>query len=239
MIKHTSTYCIISNSLEELQNLPRIKGRMFLNSFYTDGYTCRISFARNVPEKLEEDRVKLEIDDFNQDDVSSCFRPCFLDPGRKSAYVAYYGNEQVRSLSTNEYYYSSGSVNRARKEDNLKIEQGIKDLETRIPSSKTSSVALYMNHFLYMLAHMDRFFDFYNFRTASINWNNYHGRQCALEEACNILINGGKKYNLERRKKTRSNRRKRKKMVNRQNPRTPNTSIEIKYDNYTIVTLNY
>lgn len=201
---------------------------MFLNSIYTDGYTCRISFARNVPEKLDQDRVNLEISDFNEDKVNNFFRPCFLDPGRKNAYVAYYGDEQVRSLTANEYYYSSGSINRARNEDALKIQQGIKDLETSFPTSKTSSIALYMNHFLYVVAHMDHFFDFYNFRTASIKWNNYHDRQCALEEACNILINGGKKYDPKRRKKTKSNRRRRKKMINRRSPSTPNVPIEIK-----------
>ncbi|KAI8087419.1 hypothetical protein BDF21DRAFT_461044 [Thamnidium elegans] len=91
-------------NLTKLQELPRQKRRMFLNSIYTDGYTCRISFARSVPETLEEDKVNLEIADFNADEIENFFRPCFLDPGRKNAYVAYYGNEQVRSLTVNEYY---------------------------------------------------------------------------------------------------------------------------------------
>ncbi|KAI8061405.1 hypothetical protein BDF21DRAFT_455741 [Thamnidium elegans] len=181
-------------NLTKLQELPRQKRRMFLNSIYTDGYTCRISFARSVPETLEEDKVNLEIADFNADEIENFFRPCFLDPGRKNAYVAYYGNEQVRSLTVNEYYCSSGPVNRARKQDTFKIEQGIKALETQIPTTKTSSVDSYINHLTYVLTHLRRFFfNFYDFRTASIKWNNYYGRQCALEEACNILINGGKK----------------------------------------------
>ncbi|KAI8073790.1 hypothetical protein BDF21DRAFT_475198, partial [Thamnidium elegans] len=145
-------------NLTKLQELPRQKRRMFLNSIYTDGYTCRISFARSVPETLEEDKVNLEIADFNADEIENFFRPCFLDPGRKNAYVAYYGNEQVRSLTVNEYYCSSGSVNRARKQDTFKIEQGIKDLETQIPTTKTSSVDSYINHLTYVLTHLRRFF---------------------------------------------------------------------------------
>ncbi|KAI8062966.1 hypothetical protein BDF21DRAFT_402712 [Thamnidium elegans] len=145
-------------NLTKLQELPRQKRRMFLNSIYTDGYTCRISFARSVPETLEEDKVNLEIADFNADEIENFFRPCFLDPGRKNAYVAYYGNEQVRSLTVNEYYCSSGSVNRARKQDTFKIEQGIKDLETQIPTTKTSSVDSYINHLAYVLTHLRRFF---------------------------------------------------------------------------------
>jgi hypothetical protein len=98
---------------------------MFLNGIYTDGYTCRISFARNVPEKLDEDRVNLEINNFNEDEVNSFFRPCFLDPGRKNAFAAYYGNNEVRTLSTTEYYSGSGSPNRSRKEIALKAQQDI------------------------------------------------------------------------------------------------------------------
>ncbi|GAA5807494.1 hypothetical protein MFLAVUS_000857 [Mucor flavus] len=124
-------------SLAELQELPRQKGRMFLNSIYTDGYTCRIYFARRVPKVLDEDEVNLEMADFNTDGVEAFFRPCFLDPGRKNAYVAYYGDEQVRSLTLNEYYYSSGSVNRARKQSLGEV------LLLDIDEFRTSSVIRY------------------------------------------------------------------------------------------------
>ncbi|KAG2228747.1 hypothetical protein INT48_009348 [Thamnidium elegans] len=148
-------------NLTELQELPRQKRRTFLNSIYTDEYTCRISFARNVPETLEEDKVNLEIADFNADEIENFFRPCFLDPGRKNAYAIYYGNEQVRSLTINEYYCSSGSVNRARKQNTFKTEQGIKVLETQIPTTKTSSVDSYINYLTYVLTHLRRFFFFF------------------------------------------------------------------------------
>ncbi|CEG81642.1 hypothetical protein RMATCC62417_15815 [Rhizopus microsporus] len=88
-------------------------------------------------------------------------------------------------------------------------------VETSIPTPKTSNINQYIGHLQYTMLHLSRFFGFYNFRTAQIDWNNYRGRQCVLEEACNILLNGGKKYNRARRKKMRSNRRRRKKMVNR------------------------
>ena len=202
------------NSFEQLLNLPQTKGRMFLNSIYTDGITCRVSFARNNPRREDRETVTLNVGDFSQREISQYFRPCTLDPGRRDAFVAYYGNNEVRTLSTTEYYSGSGSPNRSRKEIALKAEQGIQALETNIPTPKTSNINQYIDHLLYIMLHLPRFFGFYNFRTAQINWNNYRGRQCALEEACNILLNGGK-YNRTRRKKTRSNRRRRKKMVNR------------------------
>ncbi|KAI7908321.1 uncharacterized protein BX663DRAFT_493798 [Cokeromyces recurvatus] len=185
---------------------------MFLNSIYTDGYTCRISSARRVPEVLDEDKVNLEMADFNTNEVEEFFRTCFLDSGCKNAYIVYYGDEQVRSLTVNEYYHFSGSINRAREQNALKIGQGIKDLETRIPTTKTSSVDSYINHIVYVLTHLD----------PSDKWNNYYGRQCALEEASE------KKYNRNRRKKTGFNRKKRKKMAGRRSTNRRNPPIEIR-----------
>ncbi|GAA5816891.1 hypothetical protein MFLAVUS_010426 [Mucor flavus] len=193
-------------SLQELQNLPIQKGKMFLNGLYTDGYTCRVLFARNVPRQGPECSIKLKLSDFNEGEIGDCFRTCFLDPGRKSTYTAYYENNEVRSLSTTQYYSLFGAPGRSKQEDSLKIEQRIKLLETNIPSPKTAAIANYNSYLTYMLVNSNAFFDFYNFRTASINWKNYIGKQCAIEEARNILINGGKKYNPNKRKKTKKNR---------------------------------
>lgn len=162
-------YKLKKNSLQELQNFPIQKGKMFLNGFYTDDYTCRVLFARNVPEQEPESSIKLGLTDFNEGEIGDFFRTCFLDPGRKSPYTAYYGDNEVRSLSTTEYYSMSGAPGRAQPEDILKIEQEIKALETNIPTPKTATVAKYTIHLMYMMTHLNRFFDFYNFRTSSIN----------------------------------------------------------------------
>jgi hypothetical protein len=159
--------------------------------------------------------ITLNVEDFTQEEINQHFRPCTLDPGRREAFVAYYGNNEVRSLSTTEYYHGSGSVNRSRKEVALKAQLGIQTLETNIPTPKTSEIDQYLQHIQYMMSHLPNFFGFYNFRTAQVNWSNYIGRKCSIEEACNILINGGKKYNRRKRKKTCSNRKKRKKMATR------------------------
>lgn len=221
---------VCNNSLQELQELPVRKGRMFLNSIYTDGHTCRVSFARNAQHEVhEESRINLELNDFTKTEIDDHFRSCFIDPNRNSAFVAHYDGDEVRKLSTTEYYTMSGSTNRSKIEDNLKQQQGIKSLETQIPTAKTSLLNQYSAHIIYMMTHLADFFNFYSFRTASVRWNNYRGRQCAIEEACNILINGGKKYNHKKRKKTKSNRRKRKKMLNRRNPGIPHLPVNIRY----------
>ncbi|KAI8085967.1 uncharacterized protein B0P05DRAFT_570147 [Gilbertella persicaria] len=215
------------HSLLELQQFPRQKGKMFLNSLYTDGYNCRVNFARNIPQVPNEDKIVLELSDFNQGEIDEHFNPCFLDPNRNSPYVAYYGENQVRKLSSKEYYSMSGSPNRSEKKDQLKTIQGLKKLETRIPIPKTSSVNNYEIHVNYVMTHLPNFFGFYSFRTASIRWRNYLGRQCALDEAVNILLSGGKKHNPAKRKRTKSNWRKRKKMFNRRNPGIPHLPVDI------------
>lgn len=50
--------------------------------------------------------VNLELADFNKEEIQTLFRPCFLDPGRKTAYTAHYGENEVRSPSTTHYYHA-------------------------------------------------------------------------------------------------------------------------------------
>ncbi|ORE03286.1 hypothetical protein BCV72DRAFT_315711, partial [Rhizopus microsporus var. microsporus] len=64
--------------------------------------------------------ITLNVGDFSQEEINQYFRPCTLDPGCRNAFVAYYGNNEVWTLSTTEYYSGSGSPNRSRKEIALK-----------------------------------------------------------------------------------------------------------------------
>ncbi|KAI7903542.1 uncharacterized protein BX663DRAFT_506810, partial [Cokeromyces recurvatus] len=58
-----------------------------------------------------------------------------------------------------------------------------------------------------MMEHMSRLFEFYGFNTARYGWKNYVGSQIAIETSVNILLNGGNKYNKDRRKNTKKARR--------------------------------
>ncbi|KAI7898294.1 uncharacterized protein BX663DRAFT_525340 [Cokeromyces recurvatus] len=62
-----------------------------------------------------------------------------------------------------------------------------------------------------MMEHMSRLFEFYGFNTARYRWKKYVGSQIAIESSVNILLNGGNKYNKNRRKNTKRNGRKRRK----------------------------
>ncbi|KAI8329819.1 hypothetical protein BC941DRAFT_441990 [Chlamydoabsidia padenii] len=121
----------------------------------------------------------------------------------------------------------SGAPIRMKKEDARKIEQGIKQLETSIPTPKTMLSVNYILHAVYMNTHLHTFFGFYGFRTASINWANYYGRQEILDLCTNILIDGSKKYNQRARQKRKTNKRKRKKIRPRRRPEGERNNIPL------------
>jgi hypothetical protein len=80
------------------------------------------------------------------------------------------------------------------------------------------------NYVKYMLTHLDTLLEFYNYKSAKFRFHNYQGRQRANDELANMLIDGGKKYNKARRKKTKRN-----KIRNRRRGKTKRqVRIEIK-----------
>lgn len=62
---------------------------------------------------------------------------------------------------------------------------------------------------------MGKLFQFHGFNTAQGKWLNYLGKQKAKDAAVNILLNGGKKYNKERRGKTKTANNKRRRKRNK------------------------
>jgi hypothetical protein len=74
--------------------------------------------------------------------------------------------------------------------------------------------------------HLPLFFQFYNYKSAPFRFYDYQGRQRSNAEMANILLNGGKKYNLAKRKHTRKYRRRRKK--NRKENAVPQRSHKSK-----------
>ncbi|GAN01790.1 hypothetical protein MAM1_0012c01225 [Mucor ambiguus] len=97
-----------------------------------------------------------------------------------------------------------------KKQQKHKQELGIEKIETDIPLPKAESVEQFVLYVAYMLQHMNTLFDLYGFNTSKVRWLNYLSSQQVIEESVHILINGGKKYNKGKRKKTRANRERRK-----------------------------
>ncbi|GAA5809216.1 hypothetical protein MFLAVUS_002621 [Mucor flavus] len=160
-------------SCEKLQALPEQKGKMFLNGLYTDGYTCRVLFARKVLPSPPKDSICLELNDLSSEEVNKHFRPCTVDPGRRDPFVSYHGGTDIRRLSSIEYYNMDGSVTQMKEQRKHKHRLGIEKIETDIPSPKTASMEQFVLYITYMSQHKNTLFDFYGFETSKVKWLNY------------------------------------------------------------------
>lgn len=87
----------------------------------------------------------------------------------------------------------------------------MKSVLLNIPSTKSTSLTQYHMYMTYIMANIQKILDFYGYETAEGRFRCYQEVQGVREEMVNILINGGKKYNKDRRKNTRKNRRRKKK----------------------------
>ncbi|KAI8073508.1 uncharacterized protein B0P05DRAFT_580265 [Gilbertella persicaria] len=190
-----------------------------------DGQSIAGIFGRSSPKKPEEtvfnfaqrcfydnfDFKNLKsTDDFTSEEVDRYFRPCTVDPNRSDVFVSYHGKNDLRRLSTADYYNMNGTVNRQKLEQDRKKRSDIEQIETHFPSPKTAKLQYYTKYVMYV-QHFRALANFCGFNTAKIKWCSYKGSQQTIENAFNILINGAKKYNKRKRKNTKKNKRKRRK----------------------------
>jgi hypothetical protein len=179
---------------------------MFANTVKSDGFSVDFLFnKRTTKDTSSKTTTDLELEDFGLEEVKQTYQPIFLDPRRKGVFAATVGldttNHQIRRCSTAEYYHMTGSTKHLRKLEKLKVERGIKEIETSIPSPKTAECAAYLLYIKYILTHVGALFTFYDYKTAKDRFYLYQGRQRAAEEMVNMFVHGGTKYNKKKRKK--------------------------------------
>ncbi|KAI9473418.1 MAG: hypothetical protein EXX96DRAFT_507983 [Benjaminiella poitrasii] len=155
----------------------------------------------------------LLLDDFDLEEINTDYLPIAIDPGRKSVFTAVTGSDsrKVKRCSIKEYYHLTGSTKYSAKLQRLKDQHNITDIESRIPSNKTSSLAQYRAYTEYIFNNLDALFNFYDHHTSRDRFFLYQGRQRAPESMINMLLYGTSKYN--RRKETRSGKRRIKRRV--------------------------
>ncbi|RCH99070.1 hypothetical protein CU097_015215 [Rhizopus azygosporus] len=134
------------------------------------------------------------------------FRLTGLDPGRNTVFTAAYGDDngayQVRRCTRKEYNTYSGSRRIAKEVDKRAEQERITEVLHNKPTEKTASTEQYSVHINYVLSNLSKYLEFYKSDTARTRFYLYQGRQRALEEMTNILVNGGKEYNHAKRKNT-------------------------------------
>jgi hypothetical protein len=155
----------------------------------------------------------LQLDDFTMQEVDEYFRSCAVDPGVNTLVTAAYGHgnerHQLRRFSNSEYYAVTGSSRRNDQLNKKKESHGIKAIEDKFPTAKTADHREYERYIQYLFDNLVSLLSFYGPERAEESFQGYQGRQRALEEVTNVLINGGKKYDRRRRKKTKRNRKSR------------------------------
>ncbi|GAA5801539.1 hypothetical protein HPULCUR_006987 [Helicostylum pulchrum] len=191
-------------SIQSLSTLPDRINKIFINEVKTDGYTSHFTFARR---RTENPMVKLELQNFKQDEIDLYFRPRTINPGRNHVFTSFHGDNEIRRMSTTDFY-SYGEVKRRA---------GVSNIESNIPTTKTTSLVKYREHVRYIILYMADLFEFYGFNTSKMRWLNYMAEQKAQDAPVIILINGGKKYNKKRRKRPKTAKNKRQRRNNRNN----------------------
>lgn len=194
---------------------------LFLNGMNTDGFSCDFLFCRASP--TGANCQTLELTDFTYDEVQHYFRPLAVDTGVRNLFTASYGTgseqHEIRNFSSAEWHANSGSKRRNAKVQAEKDQAGIGQIEAQWPTAKTANVFGYQQHLRWYFENRSRLLQFYNFERGKERFQAYQGKQKALEEATNVLINGGKKHDPDRRKHTdrnRKSRRRRKKKPQKQ-----------------------
>ncbi|KAG2233188.1 hypothetical protein INT48_005026 [Thamnidium elegans] len=158
-------------SVQDLCSLPNTMNKIFIDEVKTDRYTCQFTFVRRRKENpMINAGMKLELQDFTQEEIDLYFRPCTIDPGKSQVFTSYHGNGQIRRTSTKEYYSFGGTLSRMGSQDRIKIRTGIKTVENNIPSPKTINMTKYQDHVVYLLLIMSILLEFYGFDTCENRW---------------------------------------------------------------------
>ncbi|KAI8970482.1 hypothetical protein BDF20DRAFT_127597, partial [Mycotypha africana] len=196
-------------TLQDLVRAPANSKDMFNCVIHTDGFAVTFLFVRFRQEKSATATLTLE--DFTPAEINKYFMPVAVDPGRNEIFKAVVGYNtdmhQIRTCSKEE------RAQIARYNRRAKVATGIKEIETNLPTCKTvHSEIQYKLYLSYVLRHIQSLHEFYGFNSAKFISNDYQGRQRADEELANMLLDGGKKYNPRKRKKTNKNKRRKRKL---------------------------
>ncbi|KAI8977462.1 hypothetical protein BDF20DRAFT_821169 [Mycotypha africana] len=204
------------SSVDDIVNDREIKLKCTAQS---DGHGITLQFVRR---KATSGNTKalLQLDDFNLVEVGEYFHPITVDPGRNEIFTAAVGfnnvNHEIRSCSKSERANFAGYTRRSTYSKKLKEKKGITSIESSLPSPKVVSKEAYIVYLKYTLQHLQTLFDFYSFKSAQFNFNNYQGKQRADAEVANVLIDGGRKYNRRKRKHTNRNKKRKRRLKNGQ-----------------------
>ncbi|KAI3657916.1 hypothetical protein MP638_003553 [Amoeboaphelidium occidentale] len=109
-----------------------------------------------------------------------------IDPNRQDLFMAYDGKQKFQ-VTGKEWRYMSGITAAKKKRENwLKKRNDIVNANSNVPTSKVSHVSDLHNHFFYLFAHLNLWFDFYGSR----QWRQLRKRSSIKrQQALDLIVN--------------------------------------------------
>ncbi|KAI7904419.1 uncharacterized protein BX663DRAFT_342041 [Cokeromyces recurvatus] len=126
-----------------------------------------LSVAKNILAQLRI-RFRLSCMTLQTKRLIVIFALALLIPNRKDVFTSYHGANDIRRLSSAEYYDMNGNIKRQKQEQERKRRLNIEQIETSISSPKTASLECYSVYISYMLQNFNTLSSFYGFHTARL-----------------------------------------------------------------------
>jgi hypothetical protein len=191
---------------------------MFYGYILTDGVSLNFVFARIKPPS----RIDLHAPDFNnsRDIIGRRMNTIGLDPGRRDIITTASGIGDAiyatRQVSTNEYRAVSGAAKRSQYLEIRKATTVItnddgtvstmENLESTLPTLNTANMDEMRQSIQSRLSYLNHASTFYGIDQSRQRFKAYQGTQRTIATTANIVLNGGKKFDRNRRNKEQTKR---------------------------------
>ncbi|KAI9484080.1 MAG: hypothetical protein EXX96DRAFT_606993, partial [Benjaminiella poitrasii] len=128
-------FFFLKNSIEDLL-LNANNDVMFANTVKSSEFLVEFVFNE------DKANIDLALENFSLDGIKTTCQAIFLDSGGKSVFTTSIDmiaiNHSTARCTTKEHYYSKSFMQYLKRLENCKAKNGIKEMETAIPSLKTS-----------------------------------------------------------------------------------------------------
>ncbi|KAI3659033.1 hypothetical protein MP638_006897, partial [Amoeboaphelidium occidentale] len=184
----------LANAEEEWGKVLRLKrvvskNRSFSYSISTDGFSLHLNLKKQILKsestidefgyKTDDSKKYVSIDSIDRTVVG-------IDPNRQDLFMAY-DSKQKFQVTGKEWRHMSGITAAKKKRENwLKKRSDIVNANSNVPTSKVSHVSDLHNHFFYVFAHLNLWFDFYGSR----QWRQLRKRSTIKrQQALDLIVN--------------------------------------------------
>ncbi|KAI8331851.1 hypothetical protein BC941DRAFT_517242 [Chlamydoabsidia padenii] len=151
-----------------LENLDQYDTPIFKDMIRTDGFAIDVMISKKASGTPLPD-LKLSDIQSSREYYARHFRLWGIDPGIKGIFSATDGRDQFSRFSTKEWRFKYGTTRRQR-EQLRRLPANVNNIQTNIPSTKTSSSISYMVAARYILTNLNPLVEYYGKVDWSTEW---------------------------------------------------------------------